>query len=232
VSSSSQPDAATDVPEISVTVARYLEAIFYIDAEGEDVRASRLAHWLGVSQPTAGATLQRIHRAGLIEMGDQRTIALTSEGRGVASAIVRRHRIAERWLTDYVGLDWAAADEEASRLEHALSDRVADRLLQLINNPTTCPHGNPIPGVDAPAHAERPLSRLAPGETARVLRISEVAEHEAPDLLRFLDVHGFKLGGRVRVTGRSVPGGTISVRVGANFTTLSLEMAEKVRVSV
>jgi DtxR family Mn-dependent transcriptional regulator len=116
----------------SQTVSRYLEAIYYVDAEGERVKAARLAEWLGVSQPTAGATLQRMVRDGLVQISSSKDVSLTARGRDTAAAVVRRHRVAERWLTDVLGLDWLAADEEAGRLEHALSDAVTDRVYKLI----------------------------------------------------------------------------------------------------
>ena len=221
---------AASPPPVSTTTARYLEAVFYIEAEGDEVRAARLAEWLGVAQPTVSATLQRLRRAGLVAIAPAKTLTLTAAGRRQAAAIVRRHRIAERWLTDVIGLDWAQADEEASRLEHALSDAVADRIHALIGRPATCPHGNPIPGVRAPRAPERPLSSIAPGETARVQRISEVAEHEAPELLRFLGAHGFGLGTPVTALAVNRAAGTLTVRVKRQPLTLSLAVAEKVQI--
>src|SRR5258708_13629427 len=139
----------------SQTVSRYLEAIYYIDAEGERVKAARLAEWLGVSQPTAGATLQRMVRDGLVQISSAKDVSLTSHGRQQAAAVVRRHRVAERWLTDVLGLDWLAADEEAGRLEPALSDAVTDRLYHLVGEPGRCPPGTPIPGAAADGKSER-----------------------------------------------------------------------------
>lgn len=230
VVSTAQQELAERGNGVSVTVGRYLEAVFYIEAEGELVRASRLADWLGVSQPTASVTLQRMVREGLIDISAAKSITLTEYGRREAASIVRRHRIAERWLTDYVGLDWAQADEEASKLEHALSDLVADRLFELIGGPTTCPHGNPIPGVEAPRFLERALSSLPTGETSHLQRISEVAEHEAPELLRFLGEHGFHLGVAMTTLDVSQAAGTVTVHVGDRDVTLSLEVAGKIWV--
>ena len=215
-------------PPLSVTVERYLEAVFYIEGEGEAVHASRLAEWLGVSQPTVGAMLQRMAADGLVRILPSKVVTLTARGQQLAAQIVRRHRIAERWLTDVVGLDWAAADDEASRLEHALSDDVAERLFVLIGKPHSCPHGNPIPGVDAPRGPERPLSSLAAGERSKVRRISEVAEHEAPDLLRFLGEHGFRIGIDVEATSVSRGAGTFTARVAGKDVPMSLDVAGKV----
>lgn len=215
---------------VSETIERYVEAIFYIDAEGETVRTAHLAEWLGVSQPSAASALQRMGRAGLVSTNPAKDVLLTAEGRALANEIVRRHRIAERWLVDVLHLDWLAADEEASRLEHGMSSRVADRLFEHIGRPESCPHGNPIPGVEAPRPPERALSALAAGERSPLCRISEVAEHEAPDLLRFLGEHGFTIGGEVEVLEVSPGAGTITVRVAGAPIAMSIEVAGKVWV--
>lgn len=228
VSVAGRADAAEPEVPLSVTVERYLEAVFYIEVEGEEVRASRLAEWLGVSQPTAGATLRRMAGEGLVETSAAKVVSLTERGRVLARAIVRRHRIAERWLTDVLGLDWASADEEASRLEHALSEAVAERLFVLIGRPTSCPHGNPIPGTHAERRRERPLAALAPGERSHVRRISEVAEHEAPELLRFLGAHGFAVGVAVETVAVSRGAGTLTARVAGRDVSMSLDVAGKV----
>jgi DtxR family Mn-dependent transcriptional regulator len=214
----------------SQTISRYLEAIFYIDAEGEHVKAARLADWLGVSQPTAGATLQRMVRDGLVQISASKDVSLTTRGRKAAASVVRRHRVAERWLTDVIGLDWLTADEEAGRLEHALSDRVTDRLYRLLGEPRTCPHGNPIPGARGDGKAERALRDLPPGTQSRVRRVSEVAEHETPQLLNFLESSGLRLG--VAVTSREVNAGagTLTVEVNGRPVAMSLEVAGKIWV--
>jgi DtxR family transcriptional regulator, Mn-dependent transcriptional regulator len=210
------------------TIGRYLEAIFYIDAEGETVRASRLADWLGVSQATVAAGVRRMVKQGLISLSPQKEITLTATGRDHAAQIVRRHRIAERWLTDVLGFDWLKADEEASRLEHGISTDVADRLHELIGRPRTCPHGNPIPGADPVPGKERALATLAPGERSRIRRISEVAEHETPELLSFLARHGIRIGKDVETVEVSRGAGTVTVRVDGTETPMSLEVAGKI----
>jgi DtxR family Mn-dependent transcriptional regulator len=214
----------------SQTVNRYLESIYYIDAEGERVRASRLAEWLSVSQPTAGATLQRMVRDGLVQISPTKEVSLTGRGRDAAAAVVRRHRIAERWLTDVLGLDWLRADEEAGRLEHAMSDDVAERLYQLIGEPATCPHGNPIPGAKPVQGRERALRDLPPGRRSKVRRVSEVAEHETPELLRFLGSAGLGIGVPVRCVDVVAGAGIQTVEVGGRQVPLSLEVAGKIWV--
>jgi DtxR family Mn-dependent transcriptional regulator len=188
----------------SESAERYLEAIYYIQHEGEVPRPGRLAEWLGVSAPTVTVSLQRLARDGWIRIAGDRSVELSEAGAEAASTIVRRHRIVERWLTDVLGFDWATADLEAQTLTHGMSSTVLDRLDEQLGRPLTCPHGNLIPGRNPPKG--RRLMRLVDlgdGETALVARISEVAEHEAPQLLRLLDQCGLIPGAEVVVVGRS-----------------------------
>jgi DtxR family Mn-dependent transcriptional regulator len=191
----------------SETTERYLEAIYYIEHEGEVPRPGHLAEWLGVSAPTVSVSMQRLARDGLVRIAEDRSVELTDTGAEAAATIVRRHRIVERWLTDVLGLDWATADLEATQLTHGMSDVVLDRLDDQLGRPTTCPHGNVIPGRTPPEgrHLVR-LVDLADGDEARVARISEVAEHEAPQLLHILDQRGIIPGVLVGVVGRSAAG--------------------------
>src|ERR671924_1111171 len=124
--------ANTGPRPLSEVIAHYLEAIYYIRAEGEVVRSARLADWLSVSRPTVTAALRRMSRDGMVRLTPRKDIELTGRGDAEAAAIVRRHRIVERWLTDALGLDWVTADTEAERLEHAVSDVVADKLYRAL----------------------------------------------------------------------------------------------------
>lgn len=224
------PEVAPTGTGLSETVEHYLEAIFYIEGEGESVRAARLAEWLNVSQPTVASAVQRMARDGLIQINAQKELSLSPRGRVQASMIVRKHRIAERWLVDVLGFDWLTADQEASRIEHGMSLEVANRLFALIGQPRTCPHGNPIPGAATDGKKERALSTLQPGQRSNLRRISEVAEHEAPDLLRFLAEHGFSLGGEIEMLDVSRGAGTITVKVGSGNVSMSTEVGRKIWV--
>jgi len=185
-------------PTHTATVDKYLEAIYCIAAEGEVVRPSRLADWLSVSPPTVSDALQRLRRDGWVELGSDRRVSLTPRGEDTATALVRRHRILERWLTDVLGFDWATADVEADRLSSSMSDPVVDQIDASMGSPATCPHGNVIPGRVAPYGTLLALADLAPGSGARVRRISEVAEHEAPALLSMLASHAIHEGSVVQ----------------------------------
>ena len=210
-------------------IAHYLEAIYYIRAEGEVVRSARLAEWLSVSRPTVTAALRRMNRDGMVRQNLRKEIELTRRGEAAAAAIVRRHRIVERWLTDALGLDWVSADTEAERLETALSDVVAQKLHQALGRPQTCPHGNPIPGYSTMRANELRLSALRAGETGTITRISEVAQREAPPLLQYLHDRGLKPGTRVTVQNVDEIGRTIQLRA-AHVLTLSTETASKLSV--
>src|SRR5438270_3051796 len=217
------PGAPSDV------IANYLEAIYYIRAEGEVVRSARLADWLSVSRPTVHVALRRMTRDGMLRLNARKEIELTARGEAAASAIVRRHRIMERWLTDVLGLDWVTADAEAERLEHAVSQVVEETLYRSLGRPKTCPHGNPIPGHSTMRANELRLSALRPGETGTITRISEVAQREAPPLLQYLHDRGLHPGTRITVEEVDEVGRTIQLRA-AHRLTLSTETASKLAV--
>ena len=205
--------AAEPSQQRSEATERYLEAIYYIEHEGEVPRPGRLAEWLGVSAPTVTVSLQRLARDGLIRIAGDRSVELTESGGEAAATIVRRHRIVERWLTDVLGFDWATADHEAQSLTHGMSAMVLERIDDSLGRPTTCPHGNVIPGRTPPAGRRLVrLVELRDGDRARVARISEVAEHEAPHLLHLLDERGIVPGIEVGVLSRSSRGWQLSAR--------------------
>jgi DtxR family Mn-dependent transcriptional regulator len=213
----------------SEVIAHYLEAIFYIRAEGEPVRSARLADWLSVSRPTVTVALRRMTRDGMVRLNAHKEIELTARGDEAAAAIVRRHRIMERWLTDVLGLDWVTADAEAERLEHAVSEVVEETLYRSLGRPKTCPHGNPIPGHSTMRANELRLSALRPGDTGTITRISEVAQREAPPLLQYLHDRGLHPGTRITVEEVDEVGRTIQLRA-ARRLTLSTETASKLSV--
>ena len=221
-----QSNKATGEP--SEVVSRYLEAIYYMWSEKEPLRSARLADWLGVSRPTVAVGLRRMTRDGLVRMNGRKEIELTAKGMRTAESIVRRHRIMERWLTDGLGLDWVTADAEAARLEHAVSEVVEQRLYEVLGRPTTCPHGNPIPGHSEAAPREVRLSSLGAGDRATITRVSEVAEREAPRLLAYLHQRDLTPARKLRVLEADDVGKTLRVRVADRDVTLSHETASKV----
>jgi len=193
------------------------------------VRSARLADWLSVSRPTVTVALRRMTRDGMVHLNAHKEIELTARGDDAAAAIVRRHRIMERWLTDVLGLDWVTADAEAERLEHAVSEVVEQTLYRSLGRPKTCPHGNPIPGYSTMRANELRLSALRPGDSGTITRISEVAQREAPPLLQYLHDRGLHPGTRITVEEVDEVGRTIQLRA-ARRLTLSTETASKLSV--
>lgn len=210
----------------------YLEAIYVLDAEGDTVLASRLADYLDVSRPTVTQTVQRMTASGFVASGEGKGIMLTDTGRDKAEGIVRKHRLLERWLTDELGLDWAAAHVEAGRLEHAISPDVEARLAQRLGNPSTCPHGNVIPGSGAKQVSGRPLSTIEGEQTVTVVRILEQAEEDL-DLMRFLHRAGIVPGAAVAVS-QPASAYEAGIPITVNGSSYSLEeaVAKRVLVSV
>ena len=134
---------------ISPAAARYLEAIYCLQAEGGRVRPGQLAVWLGVAPPSVSQAVARLIRDGLVHPAHSRGLLLTPEGAATAEHIVRQRRVAESWLFA-LGMDSESADEESHHIAYFLSDRVVDLILEQLGRPATCPHGNPIPGVAQP----------------------------------------------------------------------------------
>ena len=165
----------------------------------------------------------------MLRLNAHKEIELTKRGDEAAAAIVRRHRIVERWLTDVLGLDWVTADAEAERLEHAVSQVVEETLYRTLGQPKTCPHGNPIPGHSTMRANEVRLSALRPGDTGTITRISEVAQREAPPLLQYLHERGLHPGTQLTVEEVDEVGRTMRLRA-ARTLTLSTETASKLSV--
>ena len=143
-------------------VDEYLEAILELEEEGARIIQARLADRLGVSAPSVSEMVRRLRAEGYLEVNGDRTLTLTHKGRDWATTIVRRHRLAERLLTDLLGLPWHRAHIEACRWEHVISAEVEELIRAKLDNPLTCPHGNPIPGV------EGRVATVAPDQTRLV----------------------------------------------------------------
>ncbi|GGJ13900.1 DNA-binding protein [Alicyclobacillus cellulosilyticus] len=209
---------------------RYLEAIYILDTEGEVVSPSRVADYLGVSRPTVTQTVQRMVQSGYVTQTENREIRLTDKGREQAEAAIRRHRLLERWLTDVLGLDWADAHVEATRLEHAVSPLVEERLFAKLGYPTTCPHGNVIPGEGRQQPAGMPLVRVEPSAVVRVVRILELAEEDL-DLLRFLHRTGIVPEARLTVLPHQSPyEAGVLIEVGGERIPLDEQVAKRILV--
>ncbi len=143
------------------TTEMYLRTIFELEEEGIVPLRARIAERLSQSGPTVSQTVARMERDGLVVVSGDRHLELTDEGRTLATRVMRKHRIAERLLTDVIGLDWEYVHEEACRWEHVMSERVEKRLVELLDHPTESPYGNPIPGLDELEGGEPDAARAA-----------------------------------------------------------------------
>src|SRR3954453_17921150 len=188
------------------TTEEYLETILELEEEGVRPLRARLVERLGVSAPAVSETVNRLIKGGYANLNEDHSIKLTSKGRGLATTVVRRHRLAERLLVDVIGLEWEKVHREADRWEHAISADVEEKLVALLGDPATCPHGNPIPGSKhAPAHEPGvALVTAGPGGVT-VARISEKLEL-SDDGLQFVANASLVPGATATVVARETDG--------------------------
>jgi DtxR family Mn-dependent transcriptional regulator len=206
----------------------YLEAIHELEEEGTQVIQARLADRLGHSAPAVSEMIRRLKAEGYLTVED-RDVQLTAKGRTRAESVVRKHRLAERLLTDVIGLPWHKAHVEACRWEHVISDEVEERLVELLGNPQTCPHGNPIPGSRPVSRDLVALSSLRGGEHVRLERVTEQIEIDFEALI-YLSDNGFVPGADARVTSRA-PDGTFTLDLGERTIALGPTLAKQLYVS-
>ena len=227
---SSSPRSTKAGKSATASVQDYLAAIYDLGGSGKPVIGARLAKHLAISAPAVTEAIQRLTRGGYVKVGRGKELALTTKGRQIAEVMARRHRLLERWLTDTLGLDWTDAHEEAHRLEHAISPRVEDRLAELLGMPSTCPHGNPIPGMPTPPRVEPfPLAQAKEGSTVVVERITEEAEADKR-LLEHLWRNDVRPGRRLTIIEVAPWAGTITAHGNGRSIALGLPAAAKIWV--
>ena len=212
--------------QTSAASEEYIQAVYTLQDEGGHVIAARLADFLAVSPAAVSEMLHRLEREGLLSLVDRKAVRLSPRGRDIAERIARRHRLAERMLVDILGYAWWKTHEEAERIEHAMTDEMEERLRKVLGDPKTCPHGNPMPGVE-PMPA-RQLDSLAPGAAGRVERIPDQFEHE-PGFLEYLDGVGLRPG--VIVTLVQVSDGALRIAIDGNARDIRRDAGRKVLVS-
>jgi DtxR family Mn-dependent transcriptional regulator len=212
-------------------VEEYLETVHSLKEEGTPAIQARIAERLGRSAPSVSEMLDRLADDGYVRR-EGRVVELTPKGSVLAEKVVRKHRLAERLLVDVIGLDWHKVHKEAGRWEHVISDDVEERLIVLLGDPGTCPHGNPIPGSASPATglAQRPLADMVPGVTVRLERISEDVEVDM-DSLAYLDKNGFIPGATAVVSSRG-PDGTLVLEVGEATVAFGPELSRRLHVAI
>ena len=210
-------------------VEEYLTTIFELSEDGITVIQARLAERLGHSAPAVSEMVNRLKKDGYLSVSG-RSISLTPTGREVAEAVVRKHRLAERLLTDVIGLPWHLAHIEAGRWEHVISDEVEARLRVILDDPSTCPHGNPIPGTKQSNQPVIALNNAQLGDRVMLRRVTETVELDNA-AMAYLSDSGFITGQVAKVAGKA-PDGSLSLTVGDNTVVLGTVLGENLFVSI
>ncbi|HXH57354.1 metal-dependent transcriptional regulator [Iamia sp.] len=213
-------------PEYHPAFEEYCEAIFELNEDDVDVIQARIAERLEVSRPAVSEMIRKLEHEGLVDLDGR--ITLTTDGLRLGESVVRRHRLAERFLTDVLGLSWAEAHKEAGKWEHVISLNVEEAMDRLLGEPTTCPHGNPIPGADYLAPDASPLADVKVGSSFTVSRIPEELEF-SPGMLEFLERADI-LPGRGGVVTAASPDGTTTVEIGGSHVGIGAFAAARILV--
>lgn len=212
---------------MSESTEMYLLTIYKLNQQHGSAGNTQLANWLGVSTASITEMVKKLASRGLVERKGRR-LNLLPKGRAIALKVIRKHRLAERLLTDHLNIPWDHAHEQACRLEHILSDTVVNALEEFLGHPTTCPHGHPIPDrdgnidlVDAP-----PLSDFPEGTTVIVERVSE----ESSEVLSYLEEQKVFPGEEITIAKIAPFEGPLLVEIRGESLPLSREIASKVWV--
>ena len=222
------------------TTEMYLRTIYDLEEEGVIPLRARIAERLEQSGPTVSQTVSRMERDGLLRVAGDRHLELTDKGRRLAVSVMRKHRLAERLLVDVIGLPWEEVHAEACRWEHVMSEQVERRLVQVLDNPTVSPFGNPIPGLGLlgldEADSQRDdtdlvrLTELPVGDSVAVV-VRQLTEHVQADVALIGRLKEAGVVPNARVLVQTSPDGDVTIVVGGHQNVdLPHEMAHAVKV--
>jgi DtxR family Mn-dependent transcriptional regulator len=206
----------------------YLEAVYRLEREGDGATTSGIAAELGVAPASVSGMIKRLVGEGYLEQRARGDARLTEKGLSVAVRVVRRHRLAECFLVNMLGMGWEEVGPDACMLEHAISAKVEERLLAILNNPTVCPHGHPIPPLDLsdPDRPGMPLASLEPGSSA----VMHAVKDKVPEMLMSLSSIGLMPGVTVGVVQKAPLGGPVTIHVNGISHAISIELARTILV--
>ena len=216
----------------TAVVEDYLEQIYVMQQNEQRVIGARLAERMHTAVPTVTETVKRMRREGLVSQDTHKEIRLTDEGRKTAENLMRRHALTERLLTDILGLSWVDAHAEAHKFEHIISPKVEARLMELLHNPDTCPHGNPIPGNHSksqPTRGRRLADLEEPGGYD-IVRVSEEAENDV-DLMAYIEQRNLKPGVHVELVEREPFDGPVVVEIDGQTLAIGPTVAHVIYVA-
>jgi DtxR family Mn-dependent transcriptional regulator len=208
--------------QVTVAEEEYLQIMFWLEEAGLPITGANIARAMQLSPPTVHEMIGRLVEDGYVERAEDKSLSFTEDGRRQAKAIVRRHRLIERFLTDVLGVPWDEVHEEAERLEHAMSPVLEERMLAAIGDAKTCPHGHPI--VEGAREEGALLADVDPGASVHVLRF----ENEAEEILHYLKRTGLHPG--LEGTLESNEGEEVVLRSDAGRHAVSRSVAETVSV--
>jgi len=215
----------------TASTEEYLEAIYKMEDEGALPISARLAERLHVSAPSVAEMIKKLARTEYVTIGPGKEISLTKKGRFIAEALVRRHRLSERLLTDVLGLQWDVVHDQACLLEHTISPEMEEGMIRALGNPATCPHGFPIPGV-APGSKTgiSGVTRLSQATEGTDYRVERVAEEDA-SFLQYVGQLGLVLGAELFFLERAPFDGPLTLSVNGKTVAVGLEAASRIWVS-
>jgi DtxR family transcriptional regulator, Mn-dependent transcriptional regulator len=217
-------NAALMSESLTRSVEDYLKAIYRLSPSGRPASTSEIAHLLELSAPSVSGMVKRLSEQGLLEHVPYKGVQLTAEGRRAALRMVRRHRLIESYLVDFLGYSWDTVHAEAERLEHAVSDTLVERMAAALGHPSFDPHGDPIPTPDG-SIAELdciPLSDIPVGRAVELRRVDE----SQPERLRYIASLGLRPGAVVMVTDRQPFGGPLTVESNGERLIIGRELGQ------
>ncbi len=209
------------------TIEDYLGIIYTLQRDGEEVIGVRLSELLEVSAPTVTITLRRMQRDGWITLTPAKKIELTPAGVDSAKAVIRRHMLTEWMLAKILNLPWSKVHEEAHKIEHSISDSVELGLIDKLEDPAQCPHGNPMPGMEALSENWRPLADCRTGDRIVIRRIHEFLEDD-PALMGFLEANRIFPGADAIVVEILPFNKTMTLEVDSRLVTLGTDIARSI----
>lgn len=215
---------------LSTSIEDYIKAIYALEVEDRKATTKRIALRLGVKMASVTGMVKHLAAEGYVRHIPYRGVQMTEKGRRVAFRLIRRHRLIELFLSRTLGLSWDEVDADADVLEHAVSDRLIERIYQYLGCPKFDPHGAPIPVKDGSLPPQRgvPLDQLDEGDRGRVVEVSD----SDPAFLRYLTKLHLHIGSEVHVRQRAPFGGPITLRVGPGSVALGTEACSRIRVDV
>ncbi len=222
-------NATASADRLTRSVEDYLKAIYRLSPEGRPAATSDIARLLELSAPSVSGMVKRLSELGLLEHIPYKGVQLTEAGRLAALRMVRRHRLIEAYLVQFLGYSWDTVHVEAERLEHAVSDTLVERMAAALGHPVVDPHGDPIPGADGSIYepACTPLADVDIGETVEIRRVDE----SEPERLRYLALLGLVPGVVLTVLDRQPFGGPLMVESAGERHSIGAELAQVVLVA-